>query len=84
METITMQTQITSDGKLCFELSTDLPPGPADVVVVVQPSRRRPARSAASLSGRFPAIATADDEVVDYLSRQLRRETTEASSELTE
>jgi hypothetical protein len=83
MKTITMQTQIAADGKLCFELSTDLPPGPAEVVVIVQPSAPAPARSTVSLSGRFPVVATADDGVVDYI-RQLRRETTEASWELTE
>ena len=43
MKTITMQTQIAADGKLCFELATELPPGPADVVVIVQPSVPAPA-----------------------------------------
>ena len=83
MKTITMQTQIATDGKVRIELSTDLPPGPAEVVIILQPSEPSPASTAASLSGRFPVDATTENKVVDYI-RQLRRETTESSWELTE
>ena len=40
MKTMTLQTEISADGKLRLELPIDLPPGTADVVVVV--SRPRP------------------------------------------
>ena len=83
MTTITVQTQIAAGGKLCFDLSTGLPPGPAEVVVIVQPSEPPPARPGASLSGRLPVATMGADEAIDAI-RQLRRETTEASWELTE
>ncbi len=82
MKTITMQTEITPEGKLRLELQTGLPPGPAEVVVVLQSNTSRPG-TAASLSGLFAGPEPPEDEVMGYL-RQLRRETTEASSELIE
>ena len=37
MKTITVQTHIAADGKIKFDVATDLPAGPAEVVVVVHP-----------------------------------------------
>jgi len=37
MKSITVQTQIAADGKLSFDVATDLPAGPAEVVIVVHP-----------------------------------------------
>ena len=82
MKTISTQTQITPDGKLRLELQTGLPPGPAEVVIVVQSNPVRPAK-ADSLSGLLAGPETPEDEVMNYL-RQLRRECTEASWELIE
>ena len=47
MKTITTQTEITPEGKLRLELQTGLPPGPAEVVVVLQSNTLRPERQAA-------------------------------------
>ena len=44
MQTITTQAVVSGDQKLKLELACDLPPGPVDVVVVVQP--RAPASGA--------------------------------------
>ena len=82
MKTMTLQTEITADGKLRLEIPMDLPPGGADVVVVVQPKRERPA-AGASLSGLFAVEGAPDDDALAYI-RQLRRETTEASAEIVE
>jgi hypothetical protein len=40
---MTLTAQIASDGKLSLGLPTGLPPGPAEVVVVVNPTPARPA-----------------------------------------
>ncbi|MCO6458542.1 MAG: hypothetical protein J5I93_24820 [Pirellulaceae bacterium] len=82
MKTITTRTHIGSDGKLHLDLQTGLPAGPVEVVVVLESSPGLPAK-AASLSGLFAAPEPLEEEVMDYI-RQLRRETTEASWELTE
>ncbi len=37
MKALSLQTEITPDGKLLLDLPCELPPGPAEVVVVVQP-----------------------------------------------
>jgi hypothetical protein len=38
MKTVSLQTQIDADGKLRLEVPCDLPPGPAEVVLVIQPA----------------------------------------------
>jgi hypothetical protein len=42
MTTMTLQAEIGPDGKLRLELPCNLPPGPAEVVVVVQPTANPP------------------------------------------
>ncbi len=83
MITMTVQTEITADGKLRLELPIDLPPGAADVVVVVQPTTPVRAVSGASLSGLFAREGGPDDDALAYI-RQMRHETTEASAEIVE
>ena len=83
MKTMTWRTTIAADGAIDLHIPTDFPPGPAEVIIIVQPSVPAPVPSAASLSGRFPVAATTADDVVDTI-RQLRRETTEASWQLPE
>jgi hypothetical protein len=83
MTTFTVQAQIADDGKLCFDLSTGLPSGRAEVVVIVEPRNTAPAHAGSSLAGRFRVPAEGADDVLDTI-RQLRRETTEASWELAE
>ena len=83
MITMTVQTEITADGRLRIELPVDLPPGAADVVVVVQSNT--PVRPVAgrSLSGLFARKDGPDDDALAYI-RHLRHETTEASAEIVE
>jgi hypothetical protein len=38
MKTLTVQSEVSGDGKLRLEIACDLPPGPVEVVVVVQPA----------------------------------------------
>ena len=83
MKTMTVQTEITADGKLRLELPIDLPPGAADVVVVVQPTTPVRPATRASLSGMFAVEGAPDDDALAYI-RQLRHETTEASAEIVE
>ena len=47
MKTMTVAAEIAPDGTLHLELPTGLPPGPADVVVVVQPKSIGPTPSSA-------------------------------------
>lgn len=83
MKTIATQTQISADGILRLELSTNLPPGPAEVIVVVQSSAQKQRGSTPSVSGLFASESDAENDVIREI-RQLRRETTEASWELAE
>ena len=39
METLNLHTMIDADGKLRLEIPCSLPPGPADVVVVIRPAQ---------------------------------------------
>ncbi len=80
---MTLQTEITADGKLRLELPIDLPPGAAEVVVVVQPVTPERRATGASLSGLFAREHRLDDDAMAYI-RQLRHETTEASADIVE
>lgn len=53
MELVTSQAEISSDGKLHLELSTNLPPGPVEIVVIFQPTSARlvgPSQGGSNLS----------------------------------
>ncbi len=64
MKTITTQTEITPEGKLRLELQTGLPPGPAELVVVLQSNTPRPGKSG-SLSGLFAGPESLEEEVMN-------------------
>ncbi|HEY3965832.1 MAG TPA: hypothetical protein VGM05_14835 [Planctomycetaceae bacterium] len=83
MKTLTMRTTIAADGTIDLHIPCDLPPGDAEVVIIVQPSGLSPARTAVSLSGRFPSPTTESEDVMDSI-RRIRRESTQASWELAE
>ncbi len=69
MKTITMRARITKDGVLRLEVPCDLPPGPAEVVLVVQPGDTTsvtksdlPYRSLHGLwAGKLPDVDTEAD-----------------------
>ncbi len=42
MTTITIRSEITTDGTLKIEVPCELPPGPVEVVLTVQPQRSAP------------------------------------------
>ena len=65
---MTFTAQIASDGKLLLELPTGLPPGPAEVVVVVQPAPARPAAS-----GQIPSDKSAGSLQPDIGAEELER-----------
>ena len=44
MMTMTIRSEITSDGTLRIEVPCDLPPGPVEVVLTVQPQSGAPTR----------------------------------------
>lgn len=83
MESLRLRTTIAADGTIDLHILSDLPPGEAEVIVVVQPSPPAPVERPVSLSGRFAGHQPPEDEVMNHI-RQLRRETTEASWELAE
>lgn len=53
MTTLPFRVEMAEDGKLRVELSTDLPPGPVEGVVVVQPTRPQPQPPYDTLEGAF-------------------------------
>jgi hypothetical protein len=83
MKTLTLQVEIPADGKLHFDLATGLPPGPAKVVVIVQPSHPSPAGSFPSLAGILAGHMPADLDVVEEV-REIRRRATQQAGELPE
>jgi hypothetical protein len=83
MKTITTQGEIASDGKLLLELPTGLPPGPAEVVIVVQPTPVGPAASRPSLMGKYAKFARPDVDAVAEV-REIRRRATEEAQEIPE
>ncbi len=48
---ITLKTDITGDGRLKLDVPADLPPGPVEVVVVIQPEEPRARHSLRELRG---------------------------------
>ncbi len=83
MTTLTAQAVIAADGTLRLELPTDLPPGPADVVVVVQPTPPASDRSGPSLAGKLAGTMPVNLDVVAEI-RALRQRTTQEAQELPE
>jgi hypothetical protein len=53
MTTLTVRSEIGEDGKLRLEVPCALPPGPIEVVLVVQPITGEPAPAARARSGLF-------------------------------
>jgi len=72
MKTITIQAEIAPDGKLSLELPTGLPPGPAEVVVVVHPTPAGLAASGPNLLGKDAEFAQPDFDAVAEV-REIRR-----------
>lgn len=81
MDTITTRAEIDSNGMLRLELPTGLAPGPADVVIVVQPAASRPAGPTPSLLGKYAAFAPRDFDPIEEV-RELRRRTTREAQEI--
>ncbi len=63
MKTLVAQTQIGQDGKLHLDLETDLPPGPAEVVVVSQASGVGTQPPFDTLKGIFAGRLPADIDI---------------------
>ena len=57
MKTMTLTAQIAPDGTLSLELPTGLPPGPAEIVVVVHPTPAGPAAAGPDLADHPAASA---------------------------
>ena len=83
MKTMTVDAQIAPDGTLRLELPTGLPPGPADVVVVVQPKASSPFAQRRSLDGMFATGRPAEFNAVAEV-RDIRRQATQESGEFPE
>jgi len=73
MKALTLQTEITPDGKLLLDLPCELPPGPADVVVVIQPQSRPPGPPFDTLEGLFAGELSADIDLEAEL-REIRQQ----------
>ena len=82
MKTISVQSEISADGTLRLVLPTGLAPGPADVVVVVQPTSPG-SDSPRSLSGKYAGRLRTDVDVM-AASREIRRRSTDLSEEIPE
>ena len=53
MKTLEFQVEVGQDGKLRVELPTDLPPGPVEGVILVQPTKRPQTPPYDTLQGAF-------------------------------
>jgi hypothetical protein len=82
MTTLTLHTNIATDGKLRLEVPTDLPAGPVEVVVIVQPRLPAPA-AGRSLLGAFAGKLSDNIDVVEEI-RQIRRQATREAMEVPE
>ncbi len=51
MRTITLRTQINADGRLQLDVPADLPPGPVEVVLIIQPDEGHSSHSVRELRG---------------------------------
>jgi hypothetical protein len=78
MKTMTAQAEIAADGKLRLEFATDLPPGPAEVIVVVQPKPSIPAGSYPGLGGKLAGKMPANLDVIEEVLKIRQRATQEA------
>jgi hypothetical protein len=78
MKAITIQAAIAPDGKLLLELPTGLPPGPAEVVVVVHPTPAGPAACGPSVVGKHAEFAQPDFDAVAEVREVRRRAVREA------
>jgi len=83
MKTITTRTEIASDGTLRLELPTGLSPGPADVVIVVNPTPPLSAEPVRSLSGKYAAAALPGFDALTEV-REIRRRATEVARDVPE
>jgi hypothetical protein len=65
MKSLESQVEVSHDGKLRVEVSTDLPPGPVEGVILVQPAKRPQPPPYDTLEGAFagqlPDIDVDDD-----------------------
>ena len=64
MKTITTQSEIADDGTLRLEVPTGLTPGPAEVVIVVQPAPAGVESHAKSLSGKYARFSRVDIDAI--------------------
>lgn len=69
MQTVAVKSQIDPDGRLHLDIPVDLPAGPVEVVVVIQPERATEAHDIRELRGLGKEIWTGIDaqEYVDGL-----------------
>jgi hypothetical protein len=81
MKAMTIQTQISADGQLRLELPCGLPPGPAEVVVVVQSAAAKAPEGYRSLSGLLAGRVPPEADV-ETLLREIRAESARASVQL--
>jgi hypothetical protein len=84
MQTLTTQTTIDTDGTINIRVPSSLPPGPAEVVIVIQPTETpsvpgSPPRLAGMFAGQQPPDFDALTEV-----RDIRRHATKEALELPE
>ncbi len=84
MQTLTTQTTIDTDGTINIRVPSSLPPGPAEVVIVIQPGQPLPVRSSRSaLAGMFAGQQPSDfDALTDV--RDIRHRATKEALELPE
>jgi hypothetical protein len=83
MKTITTQAEIAADGTLRLELATDLSPGPAELVIVVQPTAPRQTPAGRRLSGKYARFSRTELDAVAEV-REIRRQATQDAQELPE
>lgn len=63
MKTINMKTQIGPDGTLHLDVPCQLPPGPAEVVVIVQPLPRMQQPPYETFEGILKGVLPADLDI---------------------
>jgi len=63
MKTMTVRTEIGADGALHLDVPCDLPPGPAEVVLVVQPVSGTPGPPYDTLRGALAGVMPDDVDV---------------------
>lgn len=71
MQTIQMQATVGPDGKLRLEVPCQLPPGPAEVVVVVQPQHGQELERKRTFADSLGVAKGlwADEDAQDYVNR---------------